>query len=88
MSGVKLTKAQYDEEAIVVYERNHACDEQNGPQEFGKVGVAFGSEVFWTGSYYFPGTDIESYGARVRFATELARRWNAGRLALSPGGGK
>lgn len=81
-----MARDQYDDEAIVVYERNHACDEKNGPQEFGKVGVAFGSEVFWTGSYYFPGTDLGSYGARVGFATELARRWNAGHAALKSEG--
>lgn len=68
---------QYDHDAVVVYERNHSYDEKNGPQEFGKVGVAFGSEVFWTGSYYFPGTDMASYNAQVGFATELAKRWNA-----------
>lgn len=73
------SKEQYEAEAIVVYERNYACDEKHGPQDFGKIGVAFGSEVFWVGSYYFPGTDLSTYGARVGFATELALRWNAGR---------
>lgn len=74
-----MQNSQYDDEARVVYERHHEVSEQHGPQDYGKVGVAFGSEVFWTGSFYFPGTDLASYGATVGFATALAMRWNAGR---------
>jgi hypothetical protein len=69
----------YDAEARVVYDRRHDFHESAGPVEIGRVGVSFGSEIFWTGSYYFPGTDMASYAAKVGFATEMARRWNAGR---------
>lgn len=69
----------FQDEARVVYERAHTVDEKHGPQEYGKIGVAFGSEVFWTGAYWFPGTEMTSYNAAVRFAGEIASRWNAGR---------
>jgi hypothetical protein len=65
-------------QAIVVYDRNYLTDERNGPQEHGRIGVAIGSDIFWTGRYWFPGTDNGSYNARVHFAEEIARRWNAG----------
>lgn len=76
--------ADYDHEARVVYERHHGADANYGPCEVGKVGVAFGDEVFWTASYSFPGDNMSAYGAKVGFATELARRWNAGRKESTP----
>jgi hypothetical protein len=83
--GEEKLKEQYEAEARVIYDRRHGFNEDVGPSEGGRIGVAFGSEVFWTGSYSFPGDDMVSYGAKVGFATELARRWNAGRLALQSG---
>lgn len=68
-----------DVDARVVYSRCYGGDAEYGPIEVGKIGVAFGSDVFWTGSYAFPGDKKAAYDERVRFATELARRWNAGR---------
>lgn len=79
----KLT--DFQDEARVVYERSHSFHEEHGPHEYGKIGVAFGSTVFWTGSYYFPGTETVSYNAAVGFASEIASRWNAGRAALANG---
>lgn len=79
---MKLSKAQYEVEARVIYDRRHGFSEDIGPSEGGRIGVAFGSEVFWTGAYSFPGDDMGSYGEKVGFATELAARWNAGRAAL------
>lgn len=79
----KLTKEEYEVDARVVYHRSHGGDAEAGPAEVGKIGVAFGSEVFWTGSYSFPGDGMITYGKKVEFATELARRWNAGRAALA-----
>lgn len=77
-----MTRDQYEAEARVIYDRQDTFHAEAGHVLRGRIGIAFGSEVFWTGSYCLPGDDLAAYGARVGFATELARRWNAGRLAL------
>ena len=73
--------ARYQEEARVVYDRHHDFSNERGPSEGGRIGVAYGSEIFWVGSYCFPGDDMASYGAKVDFAKELVVRWNAGNTA-------
>lgn len=77
-----MTPEIYDAEARVIYDRSYSYHQSCGPAEMGRVGVAIGSEVYWAGSYSFPGTPTSEYGMMVGFATELAKRWNAGRASL------
>lgn len=60
--------ARYQEEARVVYDRHHDFSNERGPSEGGRIGVAYGSEIFWVGSYCFPGVVI----ALIAFALGAA----------------
>lgn len=73
-----MTDGKLMHRAEVVYERMHGLSEAAGPYEYGKIGVSFGGEVFWTGSYAYPGDNIETYNIKVLFANTLKDRWNDG----------
>lgn len=67
-----------NQRAELVFERQHGFTEDAGPYEYGKIGVSFGGEVFWTGAYVYPGDSIESYNLKVLFAKTIKDRWNKG----------
>lgn len=66
-----------DETAKIVFERNHTCTADAGPCEYGRIGFAIGSRVFWVASFYFPGTPLSEYAEAVSFCNTVAARWNA-----------
>lgn len=79
-------RAKLDDEARVVFERHHACDEKYGPSEFGRIGYAIGPQVVWVDSYCYPGTENDHYRKSVEFAQAVVDRWNYGSKHLTESG--
>ena len=63
--------------AEYVFEANHACDERNGPSEWGRIGFSVNGKVFWMASYFFPGTDSATHNRAIRESKEIVAAINA-----------
>jgi hypothetical protein len=63
-------------QAQVVRERQHGGDVEHGPAIFERVGVRFGSRVFWIGAAFYPGDNGDQFRLDEALCIEIVRRWH------------